>query len=355
MNPGPSISERLTRPFSRVTSSGAFLPQIDGLRCIAILAVFLFHLGIFVQANSPLQPGGGWVEVAFGHLIDKGALGVQLFFAISGFILALIVLVQHQSALALFPNLLASAGYVSYLTAGHPSEINSVAWSLEVEVQFYILAPLLSAVFGLVSPVARRATIVGIMLGGILLSQGLGFTEKTILGNLQYFMAGFFLCDLYLSRWKRRPAATWLWDLGSLAAWVAMAAVQRLGPDWAWAVPVLIVPAYAGAFRGVLLPKILSNPWPVTIGGMCYTIYLYHYFVISFAGRFSTHWLPAMPLPLAFSAQFLLIAPVVLGGCAVLFVLFERPFMSRDWPARLAALVTGKTSESALRARKEAA
>ena len=395
MNPGPSISERLTRPFSRVTSSGAFLPQIDGLRFIAILAVFLFHLGIFVHANSPLQPGGGWVEVALGHLIDKGALGVQLFFAISGFILALpfaahflegrpalpmrqyylrrvtrleppylinlavifalIVLVQHQSALALFPNLLASAGYVSYLTAGHPSEINSIAWSLEVEVQFYLLAPLLSAVFGLVSPVARRATIVGIMLGGILLSQGLGFTEKTILGNLQYFMAGFFLCDLYLSRWKRRPAASWLWDFAALAAWVAIAAVQRLGPDWAWAVPVLIVPAYAGAFRGVLLPKILSNPWPVTIGGMCYTIYLYHYFVISFAGRFSTHWLPAMPLPLAFSAQFLLIAPVVLGGCAVLFVLFERPFMSRDWPARLAAFVTGKTSESALRARKEAA
>ena len=53
MNPGPSISERLTRPFSRVTSSGSFIPQIDGLRFIAILAVFLFHLGIFVKASVP--------------------------------------------------------------------------------------------------------------------------------------------------------------------------------------------------------------------------------------------------------------------------------------------------------------
>src|SRR5438552_18971782 len=30
MNPRPSICHRLTRPFSRVTSSGFFLPQIDG-------------------------------------------------------------------------------------------------------------------------------------------------------------------------------------------------------------------------------------------------------------------------------------------------------------------------------------
>ena len=375
MNPRPSISHRLTRPFSRVTSSGFFLPQIDGLRFVAILAVFLFHLGIFVKAKSPVLPGAGWADALLGHVIDKGDLGVQLFFVISGFILALpfaahflegrppgrlgsyylrrltrleppyfinlalivtlLVFVNHQPAGELLPDLFASAGYVSYLTMGHPSLINSVAWSLEVEVQFYLLAPVLSLVFCIGSASARRATIAVAMLAGVILQQGLGFTEKTLLGNLQYFMAGFFLCDLYLSRWKRNLSARWGWDLGALLAWIAMGAAHRLGAAWAWSLPVLILIAYCGAFRGAIFAKVLGNPWPATIGGMCYTIYLYHYFLISLAGRFTAHWLPTASYPLAVLVQFFLITPIVLAGCGVLFVIFERPFMNPEWPARM--------------------
>ena len=395
MNAGLTISERLTRPFSRVTSSGLFLPQIDGLRFIAILAVFLFHLGIYGKASASVGPGAGWVDALLGHFIDKGNLGVQLFFAISGFILALpfaahflegrprvrlgsyyarrltrleppylinlaliftlAVLVNGRSASALLPNLFASAGYVSYLTMGHPSVINSVAWSLEVEVQFYLLAPLLSLAFCIRPAAFRRTVIAAGMLAGVLLQQGLGFTEKTLLGNLQYFLAGFFLCDLYLSRWKGSPSTNWRWDLTAFAAWVAMAAAHRLGAAWAWTLPMLILIAYCGAFRGAIFAKVLGNAWLATIGGMCYTIYLYHYFFISLAGRFTAHWLPAMPWPLAFLAQFLLIAPVVLVGSGILFVLFERPFMKRDWPARVAAIFKRKPCEETLPAEKEAA
>ena len=395
MNPGPSISERLTRPFSRVTTTGLFLPQIDGLRCIAILAVFLFHLGIFVRVNSPVSSGAGWAGALLGHFTDKGDLGVQLFFVISGFILALpfaahflegrppvrlrsyylrrltrleppylinlalifalLVVVNHQPARELLPNLFASAGYVSYLTMGHPSLINSVAWSLEVEVQFYLLAPVLSLAFAVRRAGARRALIAAGMLAGVLLQQGLGFTEKTLLGNLQYFLAGFFLCDLYLSRWNRKPSVSWRWDLGALAAWIAMAAAHRLGAAWAWALPVLMLIAYCGAFRGAVFAKVLGNPWPATIGGMCYTIYLYHYFFISLAGRFTTRWLPALPYSLAFLAQFLFIAPLVLAGGALLFALFERPFMNRDWPARVTAIFKAKPCGETLRADKEVA
>lgn len=393
MNPGPSISERLTRPFSRVTSSGSFIPQIDGLRFIAILAVFLFHLGIYVKASAHAAPGAGWADAVLGHLIDKGDLGVQLFFAISGFVLALpfaahfleggsrvrlgqyylrrvtrleppylinlsllftlLVFINHQPARELLPNLFASAGYVSYLTSGQPSLINSVAWSLEVEVQFYLLAPVLSLVFAIASPSVRRGTIAATILAGVLLQQGLGFTEKTLLGNLQYFMAGFFLCDLYLGAWKRKTAANWRWDLGALLAWVAMDAVHRLGAAWAWSLPGLILIAYCGAFRGAVFAKVLANPWPVTIGGMCYTIYLYHYFFISFAGRFIAPWLRNVPFPVAYLVQFLLIAPIVLVGGAVLFAIFERPFMNREWPARVAAIFKAKTSCASLRLEKE--
>ena len=393
MNRGPSISQRLTAPFARVTSSGFFLPQLDGLRFIAILAVFLFHLGIYVKAHALVAPGRGWADSLLGHLIDTGDLGVQLFFVISGFILALpfaahflegkppvrlghyylrrltrleppylinlaliftlLVFVNHRSEL--LPNLFASAGYVAYLTTGEPSLINAVAWSLEVEVQFYLLAPVLSFVFCIRGLTMRRATIAAAMLAGIILHQGLGFTEKTLLGNLQYFMAGFFLCDLYLGSWKRNPSASWRWDLGGLLAWIGMAAAHRLGPAWACSLPLLILIAYCGALRGAIFPKVLGNPWPATIGGMCYTIYLYHYFFISLVGRFTAHWLAAVSFPLAFLVQFFLIAPVVLAGCAILFATFERPFMNREWPARVAAFFKGTVLDRVLRPGREIA
>src|SRR5205807_233343 len=113
-----------------------------------------------------------------------GWAGVQLFFAISGFILALPfaahrllgekpvdlgkyfrrrltrleppyilsllgtfafgLLISHQlSWAANGKHLLASLVYMHNLAFGHESYISTVAWTLEIEVQFYCLVPLL--------------------------------------------------------------------------------------------------------------------------------------------------------------------------------------------------------------------
>jgi peptidoglycan/LPS O-acetylase OafA/YrhL len=40
---------------------------------------------------------------------------------------------------------------------------------------------------------------------------------------------------------------------------------------------------------------------------------------------------------------FILMSAVILPVCAVLFVLFERPFMRRDWPARFREKILGAT------------
>jgi peptidoglycan/LPS O-acetylase OafA/YrhL len=88
------------------------------------------------------------------------------------------------------------------------------------------------------------------------------------------------------------------------------------------------------AFRGTLTAKFLGHPWITTMGGMCYTIYMYHWLMISalvrVTGGLRTHilWLDLL-------IQFVLMSVIIIGVCAVLFALFERPFMQRDWPARL--------------------
>lgn len=72
----------------RTTSGGQWIPEIDGLRFIAIASVFLFHvLGQVQMRSGRVLP----IENAWRLLflpLSNGDRGVQLFFVISGMILA---------------------------------------------------------------------------------------------------------------------------------------------------------------------------------------------------------------------------------------------------------------------------
>ena len=75
----------LSGVFSRVTTSGLFVPNFDGLRFIAIALVVLFHA--FQEGQTAFAPQAP--AVVLSRLVSVGWVGVTLFFAISGFVLAL--------------------------------------------------------------------------------------------------------------------------------------------------------------------------------------------------------------------------------------------------------------------------
>ena len=96
--------------------------------------------------------------------------------------------------------------------------------------------------------------------------------------------------------------------------------------------------AALGAFRSAAVRRVLSVPLVSAVGGACYTIYLFHFLLVSLAGRFiaphtTTH----------FERNVLLIAlpfaAAVTLACLCLFPFVERPFMFGDWPQRIARSV----------------
>src|SRR5262245_59986169 len=56
---------------------------IDGLRGIAAISVVMFHLDLAITRSSP-----GWTPALIHALLREGFLGVDIFFVISGFVIA---------------------------------------------------------------------------------------------------------------------------------------------------------------------------------------------------------------------------------------------------------------------------
>jgi peptidoglycan/LPS O-acetylase OafA/YrhL len=166
-----------------------------------------------------------------------------------------------------------------------------------------------------------------------------GRLSLTILNHVQFFLLGFLLADIYLVEWRSAPARTGGWDVVSLIGWPCLALTWQTRPGIRIVFPALLLLLYCAAFRGRWSSRVFSNRWVTTIGGMCYTIYLLHYTLISFIGRHTRLLRISDIYAIELLWQFVLITPGVLLGSAIFFVLIERPCMQRDWPQRLAATV----------------
>jgi peptidoglycan/LPS O-acetylase OafA/YrhL len=351
------------------------------LRFIAISTVLFHHLLAMFLSNSGRHPEirtvAEWKAASsLSWLVMPaycGHFGVNLFFVISGFILALpfakrafsmqaapdlksyylrritrieppyllsliVIFLIHWEQTGegprLIPNLIASLFYSHGLIYGRDSLINGVTWSLEIEIQFYLLVPLLVKMFMLRNARARRALLVFLIVGFGLLSQWViypsGSTRLclTLPNFAHYFLTGFLLADLFLTG-KLRPSEKRLsWDAVTLLAAGAIIATLSHFGQFYFLLPLMIGWLFTGFFLGRLSNAFVRARWVVIIGGMCYTIYLYHILIIS---NLMTKTIPyaslSRPFNLDFAIQCLMILPVVFAVCAGLFIYTEKPFM----------------------------
>lgn len=376
-------SKLLATKLSRYTTSVQFIPEIDGLRFIAIFYVVLFHL-----SQRMVKVTGRTTEYdPLVSFLSHGHFGVQFFFVISGAVIALpfakghllgeclpnfknyflrrltrleppyivhllilfallIMVVADNSVSKQLPHLLASIGYLHNIIYGKPSVISNVAWSLEIEFQFYVLAPFITRIFMIKSETNRRILLILLIALFTLVSFLLKDSRAalSVLCNAHFFMAGFLLIDVYIADWKQTPNKSIGWDILSVLSWFSVVTLLYQGElgKALFVVPLLI--AYCGAFRGKLSNWVFRQPLVYIIGGMCYTIYLFHFTIIVYSahilnisglsGLYREFFLN-YPLWLVIITSSLIVIPIVIFISALFFIFIEKPCMRKDWHIKL--------------------
>lgn len=370
----------------RVTTSGRYLPQVDGIRFIAIASVFLFHVTRLLYDDYPSNRAVPFGEAEatdlVGRFLREGRFGVMVFFALSGFILGLpfvaarvgggrpvslrayflrritrieppylvaLVLVTLLAATTdvwgppdgVAERMAVGAWYGHTIVHGVPNLLNPPFWTLEIEVQFYVVMPVLAIVFFGRDRARRRGAIAAAAVGLTLMQAALGarlgpgHPLGILPSYLQWFLIGFLIADLFVVDWGGAPRTSWRWDLVSLIGWPTFFLLGGNEDPITYVVlPWVLLPLFIAVFRGTFTSRVLGNRWIATIGGMTYSIYLVHAPVIDLLGRgttglFTTYSSGTILL------QAMLLAPAVLAAGLVFYVLIERPCMNPRWPAEL--------------------
>ena len=388
------VSFILTLPgrLRRRTSTGLYRPEIDGLRFWAISTVVVGHMAERAERSAAAPPPA--VRVALEALNGPGA-GVLLFFAVSGYILTtqfrkvdlpalspgflkpyfwrritrieppyvLLLLatylvlkmgfdpgalrVMEGPPRSLETSMIASLLYSHRWFFGTYPHLFGPGWSLEVEVQFYILAPLLFFTLQRIASYRTRLAVSAIIFLAALAVQPLCGLQVgpvhlwgTLLRSFVYFWVGVMMADLNVGvpGWADRIPRR-LGEAVGLASLVAWYLIGLLPAGYTLA-GVLQIAALclciAGMFFGVLVPggfrDFCARPWIALIGGACYSLYLTHLqieqlwsMLVGKVLHGAGGWAPAL---LANMAGGLVLATV---GGLLYYAIIERPFMRAGW------------------------
>jgi peptidoglycan/LPS O-acetylase OafA/YrhL len=349
----------------RSTLPANYLPTLDGWRALAILGVMVCH-----ACDALFHADGSYPNTFLYTLTRHGALGVDVFFGISGFLICSRLLAEHQknngislkrfyirrffrilppyltylgglAALAMLGLVTVSSQvwwscllfYRNYLPASvGGTHYTGHFWSLAVEEHFYLLWPGLLVLAGI--PRARRLVVA---LAGMIAVwrvwefrhqwlghwiPGVGFFPRTDI-RLDGLLWGCWMALMLhdpvwrarLGRWLSPP----VW-LGLAGAYIGCVCYQPpLAMMWQ---SILIPLLLAGT---VLRPKapvghILEIPLLRWVGGISYSLYLWN--SLFFAGMDNPR-----PLPLGFLQQLPWSILPVFACASLSYYLIEQPLI----------------------------
>lgn len=356
----------------RETSSGNFMPEIDGLRFLAIAIVIFYHVQLFYVAFNV----GNFDYNNFTYYFFKnGFKGVEIFFVISGFILAMPFAKHYLKAgtkpiiknyyirrltrleppyfLALliffslhllkgvysfddiFHGLLQNILYIQNFSPFENAQgmMGAITWTLEVEVQFYLLAPLLAIIFSF-DKLQRRLLLLAAIFVIPVINTLWVVQYASIYTYIFYFLIGFLIADLYLT--EKRD-----WVEGKIGFFIGLTALVVLyfiDIDQLLNKLLFIAALFLFIYSSLTVPiwrNIFSLKIFTTIGGMCYSIYLFHTVLISIFGHKTVLLKISDSYEINIVIQIILLLLPILIISSIYFILIEKPCMDKNWPTNL--------------------
>lgn len=336
----------------------SYIPQIDGLRCLAMFLVIASH----------------WLHIEFiSYDLQTGKIGVELFFVISGFLITRILLGYKENAafhlglsvkefylrrvLRIFPMYYLVIGLLIIFNTGNIRETwewhvgfasnfliyfqnewlgpLTPLWSLAAEEQFYLIWPLLVL---LVPKKYFITTMIIMAVVGVGCRTILYLGPHAFLGSyvlmpcaLDLFAAGGILA--YMSMFQEEKLKIVLksklaWILVPLLAFAPLSLqIPQMGfTGYYFIVVFRLISALIGFFLvgnatygiGGVGGKILSHKWVVYLGKISFSMYLFHNFIPGF--YLGTPW----PESEIARAPMYLVSLIIISSAS--WFLIERPF-----------------------------
>lgn len=359
------------KKLKRNPSQGRYIPALDGLRFLAILGVVLFHGHMYffsepLIGNVSTVSADRWIEYAIG----KGFYGVQLFFIISGFIIVLPfyrhfreqgkqpqfksylwrrfkrIEIPYFIALVFgllwatlmwggswsdnLPHFIRGITYTNNVLSENLNPLLPVSWTLELEIQFYLLAPLLAFIFKINKFWVRSIIFATAILGLPPLLEALNiqwpslfWTKRFILFHLPFFFTGMWCLDTYrsidFSRFRH-----WLDLVAISSASLALYLLSFWQTDHYE--PIILGIFVIAALTGNWVKRLLSSPLFTIFGGMCYSLYLFHGWIL----HQLLHKLPIQTQDTPWNhTNILLVTLLVFLVNIPFYLLIEKPFMQQ--------------------------
>src|SRR5262245_18781866 len=376
-----------------IRRGATYFPELEALRGLAIVLVFVFHAD-----GSLVFPfvtrAGSWPSPALAY-IQSGHTGVTLFFILSGFLLSLPFLEEAyggrrvsrsrfyaRRALRILPLYYAAVVVGTLITSRTAADLwrgvpylffveskhglttpippfSDVWWSLATEVQFYAVLPLIALTFGW--PL-RRTLLLLAAYGGAYAAVASGwlvprlepwFRAQSLLGRGPLFLLGILAAWLWSRHGEalrgRLAATRWLAiggadvllfavvaALGCLLQWATFRGFMALEvtPEHVW--HLLEGVAWTAVLLMVLLlplraRALVSNPVLARLGVLSYSIYVLHRPVLEYTLSLWRRLLPQTPLgwDALAGSWFVLTTALCLGLASLTYRLIERPFLVR--------------------------
>ena len=333
----------------------AYVAKLDHLRFLAAFMVLMFHSNILY--NSP--------DNVHIPALDHGYIGVSLFMVISGFILTLITYGKDidigrfyvNRVLRIYPLfvVVVSLGYfatpdprgtsvgIDYLMALLPisnlyrlnyGAFGGQLWSVMVEMQFYLLFPILALTLKsrglkfyaavIVFTIALRS-VVFLLTGGIYQS-----AYFSLLGSMDIFVVG---CVAGIVYKKTRDAVVgWYWWIIALCAvnaitYAVHAGLPQLNDGAFWIIwPFLQATMWAVVILTYVKSdaRIPFSPALSYLGKISYSIYAWHVVSILLARLLVPDLFNVSP----YLAGCVLVLPITVIIAALSYHVIETPFLA---------------------------